>query len=197
MNAGFCGSHSDCCVSRWSVTKWAITLVGLAIYYWYESQTTRRRQWFMLKHFNPNCYFDILWPMLHKILQSILFLYSFAKAVFLIGSILSVSFWQLWEFLNNWWRPWVTEFLGRAREQRKLDLLFRRHRDNKEVKWQNSTGALKGFCKKVYFLEHPGGRGQRNIRMADKIHPSCDEIARKMCVRLSSITIKQQRLRAH
>ena len=108
----FCGGHSDCCVSRWSVTKWAITPVGLAIYYWYESQTTRRRQWFMPKHFNPNWYFDNLWPMLHKILQSILILYSFAKAVFLIGSILSVSFWQLWEFLNNWWRPWVTEFLG-------------------------------------------------------------------------------------
>ena len=106
----FCGSHSDCCVSQWSVTKWAITPVGLAIYYWYESQTTRRRQWFMLKHFNPNnWHFDIL---LHKILQSILILYSFAKAVFLVGSILSVSFWQLWEFLNYWWRPWVSEFLA-------------------------------------------------------------------------------------
>ena len=62
FNAGFCRSHSDCCISQWSVTKWAITPVGLAIYYWYESQTTRRRQWFMLKHFNPNWYFDIFWP---------------------------------------------------------------------------------------------------------------------------------------
>ena len=117
LNVGFCGSHSDCCVSQWSVTKWAITPVGLAIYYWYESQTTRRRQWFMLEHFNPNnWHFDIL---LHTILQSILILYFFAKAVFLEGLILSVSFWQLWEFLNNWWRPWVTEFLGMGASTKK------------------------------------------------------------------------------
>ena len=84
----------------------------------------------------PNCYFDILWPMLHKILQSILFLNSFANAIFLIGSILSVFF----DSYGNFWI--IDEGRGSLRswawplEQRKLDLLFRRHRDNKEVKWQ-------------------------------------------------------------
>ena len=57
----------------------------------------------------------------------------------------------------------------------------------------STTGALKGCCGKVFFLE----RDESTISIADKIHPSCDEIARKMCVRLSSITIKQQRARAH
>ena len=166
--------------------------MGLAIYYWYESQTTRRRQWFMLKHFNPNWYFDILWPMLHKILQSILFLYSFAKAVFLIGSILSVSFWQLWEFLNNWWRPWVTEFLGMGAWTKKAWFVLSapsRQQGSKMAKYYR--GPQRVLQKSLFFGTHRG-EGQKKYKDGRQNPPilwwNCSENVRKIVLHYNQAT---------
>ena len=141
--------------------------------------------------------FYILWPIMHNILQSILFLYSFAKAVFLMGSILSVSFWQLWEFLNNWWRPWVTEFLGMGTWTKKAWFVVSapsRQQGSKMAKYYRGPQRV---LQKSLFFGTPRGEGQKKYKDGRQNPPSLDEIARKMCVRLSSITIKQQRLRAH